>query len=191
VQLIAHQVPCLHHRTDEQYNTHEVFHDWQSYAGVRFVDRFRNHLFRSARACGPVRRKLEHGCRDYPRPLRTNPDWPWNKPQPNLFDWWFLRFLPNSVERARFRLGAGPDEGSGWPAHRPRDRTVQSVSGQRDVGWYRAFRYLLGRLDRRSEDETFVVEDEEETLGTYHLRANWAGGGATSLCNANMRERGG
>ena len=51
-------------------------------------------------------------------------------------------------------------------------------SGQRDVGWYRAFRSLLGRLDRRPEDETFVVEDEEEILGTYHLRPNWAGGGA-------------
>src|SRR6516165_7309535 len=128
---------------------------------VRFVDRFRNHLFRSARACGPVRRKLEHGRRDYPRPLRTNPDWPWNKPQPNLFDWWFLRFLPNSVERARFGLRAGPDECSGWPAHRPWDRTVQSVSGQRDVDRYWAFRSLLGRLDRRPEDETFVVETKK------------------------------
>ena len=97
-------------------------------------DRFHNHLFRSARTCGPVRRKLEHGRRDYPRPLRKNPDRPRNKPRPNLFHWWSFRFLPDSVGRPRFRLGAGPDECSGWPAHRPWDRTVQSVSGQRDVG---------------------------------------------------------
>jgi GNAT superfamily N-acetyltransferase len=28
------------------------------------------------------------------------------------------------------------------------------------------------------EDEIFVVEKEGEILGTYHLRPNWAGGGA-------------
>jgi ribosomal protein S18 acetylase RimI-like enzyme len=28
------------------------------------------------------------------------------------------------------------------------------------------------------EDETFVVEEGDEILGTYHLRPNWAGGGA-------------
>jgi GNAT superfamily N-acetyltransferase len=28
------------------------------------------------------------------------------------------------------------------------------------------------------EDEIFVVEKEREILGTYHLRPNWAGGGA-------------
>ena len=112
------------------------------------------------------------------RPLRRNPYRRWNKPWPNLFYWQKLfrnafRSLPDSVGRSRFRLRAGPDECSGWPAHRPWDRTVQSVSGQRDVGRYWAFRSLLGRLDRRSEDETFVVEDEEEILGTYHLRPNW------------------
>jgi hypothetical protein len=47
-------------------------------------------IIRSARPCGPVRRKLEHGRRDYPWPLRKNPDWPWNKPRPNLFHGWIV-----------------------------------------------------------------------------------------------------
>ena len=38
-------------------------------------------------------------------------------------------YYPNSVGGARFRLGAGPDECSGWPAQCLWDRTVQSVSG--------------------------------------------------------------
>jgi hypothetical protein len=109
-----------------------------------------NHLFHRARKCGPVRRKLEHGGCDYQRPLRTNPDRPWNKPRSNLFHRWIFRFLPYSVGRPRFPLGAGTDEGSGWPADRSWDRAVQSVSGQRDVGRYRALRSLLGRLERHS-----------------------------------------
>jgi hypothetical protein len=95
---------------------------------IRSVDRSRNHLFRSARNCGPVRRKVEHDRNDYPRPLRKNPDWPWNKPRPNLFHWWIFRPTPDSVGRPRCRLGAGPDECSGWPSHRPWDRTIRSVS---------------------------------------------------------------
>src|SRR5262245_40721314 len=136
--------------TTVQTHTYENSHDCQPYARLRSVDRFHHHLCRSARTCGPVRRKLEHGRRDYQRPLRTNPDWPWNKPRPNLFHWRIFRFLSDSVERPRFRIGAGPDECSGWPAHSPWDRTVQSVSGQRDVGRYRAFRFLFGRLERHS-----------------------------------------
>ena len=46
--------------------------------------------------------------------------------------------------------GAGPDECSGWPAQRPGNRTVQSASGQRDMGRNRTLRCLLWRLDRHS-----------------------------------------
>ena len=61
-----------------------------------------------------------------------------------------FRFVPYSVGRPRIPLGAGPDECSGWPAHRSWDRAVQSVSGPRDLGRYRALRSLLGRLERHS-----------------------------------------
>jgi hypothetical protein len=92
---------------------------------------------------------------NYQRPLRRNPYRRWNKPWPNLFYWRKLfrnafRSLPNSVGRPRFRRGAGPDECSGWPAQRPGDRKVQSVSGQRDLGRYWALRCLLWHLERGS-----------------------------------------
>src|SRR5262249_21910468 len=61
-----------------------------------------------------------------------------------------FRSLPDSVGGASCRLGPGPDECSGWPACCLWDRTVQSSSGQRDLGRYRAFRCLLWRLERRS-----------------------------------------
>jgi hypothetical protein len=56
----------------------------------------------------------------------------------------------DSLGRPRFRLGASPYERSGWPTQRPWDRTVRSISGQRDVGRYRALWSLLGRLERHS-----------------------------------------
>lgn len=130
--------------------TYENSHDWQSYVRLRSFDRFCNHLFRSARKCGAVRRKLAHGRRDHQRPLRKNQHWPWNKPRPNSFYWWLFRSPPDSGGWPRFRLGANPDKCSGWPAQRPWDRTVRSVSGQRDVGRSRALRCLLGRVDRHS-----------------------------------------
>ena len=52
--------------------------------------------------------------------------------------------------------GQVSDECGGWPAQRPWDRTVRSVSGQRDVGWYRALRCLLGRLERHCGQVRFV-----------------------------------
>ena len=124
-------------------------HDWQSYVRLRSVGRFRNDLVRSARNCGPVRWRLAHGRLDDPRPLRNHRDWPRNKPRPNLLYRWILRFLPDQVGRPRFRLGACPDEFSGRPAHRPWHRTVRAVSGHRDLGGPRAFRSLLGRLERQ------------------------------------------
>jgi len=141
-------------------------YDWQSYPRLRSLYRFRNHLFRTARNCGSVRRKLEHGRRDYQRPLRRTPYRRWNKPWPNLFYWRKLfrnrfRSLPDSIGRARFRLRAGPDECSGWPAQRPGDRKVQSVSGQRDVGGYWALRRLLWHL----ECQSFL------TLGGWRMRS--------------------
>jgi hypothetical protein len=45
---------------------------------------------------------------------------------------------------------SGQVQGSGWPADRSWDRAVQWVSGQRDLGRYRALRSLLGRLERHS-----------------------------------------
>ena len=51
---------------------------------------------------------------------------------------------------AVFPLGAGPDEGSGWPADRSWVRAIQSVSGQRNMGGYRALWSLLRRLERHS-----------------------------------------
>jgi hypothetical protein len=117
---------------------------------LRSGDRLHNHLVHRAGKCGPVRRKMEHGRRDYERPLRKNPDWYGNKPRPNLFHWWIFRLSPDSIGRACFRLGPSPDDCSGWPADRSWDRAVQSVSGQRDLGRYRALRSLLGRLERHS-----------------------------------------
>lgn len=62
--------------------------------------------------------------------------------RPNSFYGWIFRFLRDSVGRPRFCLGACPDECSGWPAHRPWDRTVRAVSRQRDLGGSRALRSL-------------------------------------------------
>ena len=90
----------------------------------------------------PTSMETGHGRRDYPRPLRKRRDWPRNRPRPNSFYGWIFRFLRDSVGRPRFCLGACPDECSGWPAHRPWDRTVRAVSRQRDLGGSRALRSL-------------------------------------------------
>ncbi len=146
----------------------------------RSIGRFGNHLFGSARNCGPIRWELEHGRRDYPRPLRKHPYWPRNKPRPNLFYRWIFRLLRDSVGRPRFRLGESPDDGSGWPAHRPWDRAVRPDSGQRDVDRSWALWSLLGRLERQSllkllgrgwAGTPFTAEDLFTTRGQLGRRA--------------------
>jgi hypothetical protein len=93
---------------------------------------------------------VEHGRRDYPRPLRKNPDGLGISRGRFYSTRGSFVFLPGALGRPRFCLGPRPDEGSGWPAHRPWGRTVQSVSGQRDVGRKQTLRSLLGRLERCS-----------------------------------------
>ena len=100
-------------------------HDWQSHVHHRSDGRFRNHLVRPARKCGPLRWKLEHGRRDDPRPLRNHRRWSRNKPRPNSFDRRVFRFLLHSVGRPRFRLRASQDESNSWPTYRQWNRTVQ------------------------------------------------------------------
>src|SRR5262245_55648554 len=55
---------------------------------------------------------------------------------------------PIQLEGRVYASGQGQDECGGWPAQCLWDRTVQSVSGQRDLGRYRAVRCLLWCLER-------------------------------------------
>jgi hypothetical protein len=110
------------------YQHKEGSHD-QSQVRRPSVDRLRNHKFRSACKCCPVRRTLAHGRLNYQRPLRRNPYRRWNKPWSNLFYWRKLfrnevRSFPDSVGRPCFRLRTSPHDCDCWSTHRPWERAV-------------------------------------------------------------------
>ena len=65
------------------------------------------------------------------------------------------------------------DEEAIWAIMEPIIRAGETYPLPSDMSKAEALAYWNG-----PEDETFVVEAEEGILGTYHLRPNWAGGGA-------------
>jgi hypothetical protein len=125
-------------------------HDRQSYLRDRSGGRLRNYWFRSVRDCSAVRRKLERGRPDHPRPLRKHPIWPRNKRRPDVLYWWILWRLPGTGGRPGLAFRACPGECSGWPAQRLWDRSARAISGRRDLGRSRAVRCLLRCLERLS-----------------------------------------
>ena len=71
------------------------------------------------------------------------------------------------------RLARTHDEEAIWRIMEPIIRTGETYPLTSDMSKADALAYWHG-----PEDETFVVEEGEEILGTYHLRPNCAGGGA-------------
>src|SRR5262245_28068620 len=60
-----------------------------------------------------------------------------------------------------------------WRIMEPTMRAGETYPLARDMGRAAALAYWHG-----PNDETFVVEDGQEIVGTYHLFPNWAGPGA-------------
>ena len=71
------------------------------------------------------------------------------------------------------RRASRRDDEAIWSIMEPIIRVGETYPLASDMSKADALNYWHG-----PEDEVFVVEAGDEILGTYHLRPNWAGGGA-------------
>ena len=78
----------------------------------------------------------------------------------------------------------------GWPAHRPCRRTLLAVSGQRDLGGYRAVRCLLRRLDRRPSSKANVLTINREDQAPHAVCGTKSGAAKTSAARSRHPIRG-
>jgi hypothetical protein len=169
----------------------EKSHYRQSYLCHRSSGRFCNYLFHSVSNCLIVRRKLERGSPDHPGPLRKQPVRPRNKRRPTLLCQWILRRrLPGAVGRPCFPFRVCAGDRSGWPAHRPCRQTLLAVSGQRDLGGYRAVRCLLRRLERRPSSKANVLTINREDQAPHAVCGTKSGAAKTSAARSRHPIRG-